>query len=104
MEVILFLDFHHEALSIATLGNFHVPIMQLIHYRWEVLDLLRPYQRLTAGIFPFYVILFKLRHGLNLEELSNSYAQHFSVPSMLLGYYQLIGAGTLMCWYNKRGD
>ena len=87
MEVILFLDFHHEALSIVTLGNFHVPIMQLIHSRWEVLDLLRPYQRLATSIFPFYLVLFKLRHGLNLEKLSNNDTEHFSVPSMLVGYY-----------------
>ena len=40
MEVMLFLDFHHEGLSIGTLGNFHVPIMQFLHSRWEVLDLL----------------------------------------------------------------
>ena len=34
MEVMLFLDIHHEGLSIGTLGNFHVPIMQFIHSRW----------------------------------------------------------------------
>ena len=104
MEVMLFLDVHHEGPSIGTLDNFHVPIMQLLHSRWGVPDLLRPYQRLAAGIFPFYVLLFKLRHGLNLEELSNSDTEHFSLPSMLVGYYQLTGTGTLMCWYNKRGD
>ena len=104
MEVMLFLDVHHEGLSIGTLGNFHVPIMQFIHSRWEVLDLLRLDQRLAADIFPFYVLLSKQRHVLNLEELSNSDTEHFSLPSMLVGYYQLTGAGTLMCWYNKRGD
>ena len=66
MEVILFLDFHHEALSIATLGNFHVPFMQFIHSRWELLDLLRLDQRFTAGIFPFYVLLSNRIHGLDL--------------------------------------
>ena len=114
MEVMLLLDIHHEGLSIRTLGNFHVPIMQFIHSRWEVLDLLRLDQRLDVDIFRFYVLLSKRRHGLNLEELSNSDTEHFSLASMLVGYYQLIaqlgnglptwGAGTLMCWHNKRGD
>ena len=104
MEVMLFLDLHHEGLSIGTLGNFHVPIMQFIHSHWEVIELLRLDQRFAADIFPFYVLLSKQRHGLDLEELSNSDTEHFSIPSMHVGYYQLTGTGTLMCWYNKRGD
>ena len=114
MEVMLFLDVHHEGLWIGTLGNFHVQIMQFIHSRWEVLDLLRLDQRLAADIFPFYVHLSERRHGLYLEELSNSDTEHFSLASMLVGYYQLIaqlgnglptwGADTLMCWHNKRGE
>ena len=97
MEVMLSLDVHHEGLSIGTLGNFHVLIMQFIHSRWVVLDLLRLDQRFAADIFPFYVLLSKRRHGLNLEELSNNDTELFSMPSMLVGYYQLTGAGTLMC-------
>ena len=93
MEVILLLDFHHEALSIVTLGNFHVPIMQLIHSRWEVLDLLGLDQRLAADIFPFYFLLSKWRHGLDLEELSNIDIEHFSLAYMHLGYYQIAQLG-----------
>ena len=104
MEVILFLDFHHEGLSIVGLANFHVPLMQFIHSRWEVLDLLRLDQRFAADIFSFYVLLSKRRHGIDLEELSNSDTEHFSIPCMLVGYYQLTGVGTLMCVYNKLGD
>ena len=114
MVEMICLDFHHEGLSIGSLGNFHVPIMQFIHSRWEFLDLLRLDQRFATDIFPFYVLLSKGRHGLNHEELSNSDTKHFILTSMLVGYYQLIaqlgnglptwGAGTLMCWHNKQGD
>ena len=86
MEVMLFLDLHHEGLSIGTLGNFHVLIMQFIHSRWEVLDLLGLDQRLPANIFPFYFLLSKRRHGPNLEELSNRDIEHLSLHYMLLGY------------------
>ena len=95
MEVMLFLDVHHEGLSIGTLGNFHVPIMQFIHSHWEVLDLLGLDQRLAADILPFYFLLSKRRYGLDLEELSNSHTEHFSLHYMLLGYYQIAQLGNV---------
>ena len=117
MEVMIFLDFHHEGLSIGNLGNAHVPLMQFIHSRWEVLDLLGLDQRLASDIFPFYFLLSKRRHGLDIEELSNSDLEHFSLHYMIFGYYHIaqlgnvnglptmiLGARTLMCcWHNKRG-
>jgi hypothetical protein len=93
MEVMLLLDIHHEGLSIGSLGNVHVPLMQFIHSRWEVLDLVWLDQRLAADIFSFYFLLSKPRHGLDLEELSNSDTEHFSLPYMLLGYYQIAQLG-----------
>ena len=117
MEVMLMLDIHHEGHSIANLGNVHVPLMQLIHSRWEVLDLVWMDQRLALGIFPFYFRFFKRRHGQDFEELSNRDLEHFSLHDMLLRYYHIaqlgninglptiiLGARTLMCcWHNKRG-
>ena len=89
MKVMLFLDLHHEGLLIGTLGNFHVSIMQFIHSRWELLDLVWLDQRLAPDIFPFYFLLCKKRHGLDLEELSNSDLEDFSLPYMLLSYYHI---------------
>ena len=118
MEVMLLLDIHHEGQSIGNLGNVHVPLMQFIHSRWEVLDLVWLDQRLAPDIFPFYFILCKHRHGLDLEELSNSDVENFSLHYMLLRYYHIahlrnvnclptiiLGARTVTCcWHNKRGD
>ena len=118
MVVIAFRYFHHEGLSIGSLDFFHVPLMQFIHSRWEVLDLLGLDQRLAPDIFPFYFLLSKRRHGLDLEELSNSDVENFSLHYMVLGYYHIaylgnvnylptiiLGAPTLMCcWNNKQGD
>src|SRR3954471_15710679 len=117
MVVLILLDIHHEGLSIGNLDNVHVPLMQFIHSRWELLDLVWLDQRLALDIFPFYFLLSKWRHGLDLEELSNSDLEDFSLPYMLLGYYHIaqlgnvnglptiiLGAPTLMCcWHNKRG-
>ena len=118
MVVMILLDIHHEGLSIGNLGNVHVPLMQFIHSRWEVLDLVWMDQRLAPDIFPFYFLLSKQRHGLDVEELSNSDLEDFSLLNMLLGYYHIakpenvnglptiiLGAPTLMCcWHNKWGD
>ena len=117
MEVMIFLDLHHEGLSIGNLGNVHVPFMQFIHSRWEVLDLVWMDQRLASDIFSFYFRFSKRRHGLDFEELSNRDLEHFSLHYMLLGYYHIaqlgnvnglptiiLGTRTLMCcWHNKRG-
>ena len=117
MVVMICLDFHHEGLSIGNLGNVHVPLMQFIHSRWEVLDLLGLDQRLAPDIFPFYFLLSKRRHGLDIEELSNSDPERFSPRNMLLGYYHIahpgnvnglptiiLGARTVTCCrHNKRG-
>ena len=81
MEVMLLLDIHHEGLLIGNLGNVHVPLMQFIHSRWEVLDLVWLDQRLAPDIFPFYFLLSKRRHGLDLEELSNTDTEHFSLAT-----------------------
>ena len=54
MEVMLLLDIHHEGHSIGNLGNIHVPLMQFIHSRWEVLDLVWLDQRLAPDIFPVF--------------------------------------------------
>ena len=86
MELMLLLDIHHEGLSIGNLGNVHVPLMQFIHSRWEVLDLVWLDQRLAPDIFPFYFLLSKRRHGLNFEEFSNIYLEHFILHYMLLRY------------------
>ena len=118
MVVMLLVDIHHEGLSIGNLGNVHVPLMQFIHSRWEILDLVWLDQRLVPDIFPFYFLLSNQRHGLDIEELSNSDHEPFSLLNMLLGYYHIalpgninslptiiFGAPTLMCcWHNKRGD
>ena len=118
MEVMLLLDIHHEGLSIGNLGNVHVPLMQFIHSRWEVLDLLWLDQRLAPDIILFYFLLSKRRHGLDFEELSNRDLEHFSLHYMIFGYYHIaqlgninglptiiLGARTVMCcWHNKRGD
>ena len=50
----LLLDIHHEGLSIGNLGNVHVSLMQFIHSRWEVLDLVWLDQRLAPNIFSFF--------------------------------------------------
>ena len=117
MVVMLTLDIHHEGLSIGNLGNVHVLLMQFIHSRWEHLDLVWLDQRLAPDIFPFYFLLSSRRHGLDIEELSNSDPDRFSLRNMLLGYYHIaqpgnvnglptiiLGARTLMCCcHNKRG-
>ena len=79
MEVMIFLDIHNKELSIGNLDNVHVPFMQFIHSHWEVLDLVWLDQRLAPDIFPFYFILSKHTHGLDLEELSNSDVENFSL-------------------------
>ena len=118
MVVMILLDLHHEGLSIRSLGNVRVPLMQFIHSRWELLDIFWLDQRLAPGIFPFYFLLSSRRHGLDIEELSNSDLDRFSLRNMLLGYYHIahpgninglptiiLGAPTLMCfWHNKWGD
>ena len=117
MVVMILLDLHHEGLSIRSLGNVHVPLMQFIHSRWELLDLFWLDQRLAPGIFPFYLLLCKHRHVLDLKELSNSDVESFSLHYMLLGYYHIahlgnvnclatiiLGARTVTCCrHNKRG-
>src|SRR3954471_2913771 len=117
MVVMILVELHHEGLSIGSLGNVHVPLMQFIHSHWELLDIFWLDQRLAPDIFPFYFLLCKQRHGLDLEELSNSDLEDFGLPYMLLGYYHIaqlgnvnglptiiLGACTLMCcWHNKRG-
>ena len=115
----ILLDIHHEGLSIGILGNVHLPLMQFIHSRWEVLDLVWLDQRLAPDIFPFYFLLSKRRHGLNFEELSNRDIEHLSLHYMILCYYHIamlgnanglptiiLGARTplMCCWHNKRGD
>ena len=120
MEVMLLLDIHHEGLSIGNLGNVHVPLMQLIHSRWEVLDLVWMDQRFAPDILPCYFRFFKRRHGLDFEELSNRDIEHLSLHYMILCYYHIamlenanglptiiFGARTtplMCCWHNKRGD
>ena len=118
MVVMVLLDIHHEGHSIGNLGNVHVPLMQFIHSRWELLDLVWLDQRLAPDIFLFYFLLSSRRHGLDIEEFSNSDPDRFSLRNMLLGYYHIaqpgnvnglsiiiLGARTLMCcWHNKRGD
>ena len=86
MVVMLLLDIHHEGLSIGNLGNVHVPLMQFIHSRWELIDLLWLDQRLAPDKFLFYFLLSNQRHVLDLEELSNSDLEFFSLLYMLLGY------------------
>lgn len=106
--------------SIGILGNVHVPLMQLIHSRWEVLDLVWMDQRLAPDIFPCYFRFSKRRHGLDFEELSNRDIEHLSLHYMILRYYHIamlgnanglptiiFGACTtplMCCWHNKRGD
>ena len=119
MVIMLMLDIHHEGLSIGNLGNVHVPLMQLIHSRWEVLDLVWMDQRFAPDILPCYFRFFKRRHGLDFEELSNRDIEHLSLHYMILCYYHIamlgnanglptiiFGARTtplMCCWHNKRG-
>ena len=60
-----------------------------------LLDLLGLDQRLAPDIFPFYFLLSKRRHGLDIEELSNSDLEHFSLHYMLLGYYDIAQPGNV---------
>src|SRR3954467_12606526 len=82
MVVMILVDLHHEGLSIGSLGNVHVPLMQFIHSRWVLLDIFWLDQRLAPDIFPFYFLLCKHRHVLDLEELSNSDLEFFSLRYM----------------------
>src|SRR3954463_9285969 len=97
MVVMILLDLHHEGLSIGSLGNVHVPLIQFIHSRWELLDLFWLDQRLAPDIFPFYFLLCKHRHVLDLEELSNSDVESFSLHYMLLDYYHITHLGNVNC-------
>src|SRR3954468_8980939 len=97
MLVMILVDLHHEGMSIGSLGNVHVPLMQFIHSRWELLDIFWLDQRLAPDIFPFYFLLCKHRHVLDLEELSNSDLEFFSLRYMLLGYYHFVHLGNVNC-------
>ena len=95
MVVMILVDIHHEGLSIGNLGNVHVPLMQFIHSRWELLDLAWLDQRLAPDLFPFYFLLSSRRHGLDIEELSNSDPDRFILRNMLLGYYHIAHPGNV---------